>query len=129
MDRIDLHITVPEVEVEKLGDSYQAEPSSSIRERVNKARKKQIERYKHLNLHIVCNADLSTKQIKEFCLLDNESKTILAQAVQTLGLSARSYYRVIKVARTIADLENSDSINASHLAEALQYRPKVENLI
>ncbi|NMB56718.1 YifB family Mg chelatase-like AAA ATPase [Candidatus Beckwithbacteria bacterium] len=126
MDRIDLHITVPEVEVDKLGEDYQSEKSDTIRQRVNQARRKQLENYKKMNLPIFCNADMTTKQVKQVCKLDEESKKILSQAISQMGLSARSYFKVIKVARTIADLDNKENIEVKHIAESLQYRPQIE---
>jgi magnesium chelatase family protein len=102
---IGLDPVLVEVEVEKLGEDYHAEPSATIRERVNSARKRQLRRYKKLNLPIYCNADMGTKHVKQFCNVNEECKTLLIQAVSSLGLSARSYYRVIKVAQTIADLK------------------------
>ncbi|NMC36514.1 YifB family Mg chelatase-like AAA ATPase [Candidatus Beckwithbacteria bacterium] len=124
MDRIDLHLTVPEVEVEKLGESYQAEASKPVRERVNKAREKQLDRFAKLKTNLYCNADMSTKQVKLLCELNQECKNLLAQAVQNLALSARSYFKIIKVAQTIADLAEAEQILPEHVAEALQYRPK-----
>ena len=88
--------------------------------RVNRARERQRQRYQSIGVN--CNANLSTTQIKAFCPLDKESSTLLEQAFQTLGLSARAYTRIIKVARTIADLEDLPDINVSHIAEAIQYR-------
>jgi magnesium chelatase family protein len=123
LDRIDLHVTVPAVNIRKLTqEESQAEPSSIIQKRVQKARDCQTTRFNGINL--TCNADMSTKHIKKYCLLDIKSRTFLAQATAKLGLTARSYFKTIKVARTIADLAGSVNIDLSHLAEALQYRPK-----
>jgi magnesium chelatase family protein len=124
LDRIDLHLTVPEVEVEKLGESYVAEPSSYVRARVNRARLQQLGRFATLKLPLYSNAGMTSKQVKLICPLNNDCQKLLQQAATTLGLSARSYFRIIKVARTIADLGESATIEASHIAEALQYRPK-----
>lgn len=122
LDRIDLHLTVPAVKVEKLTekDSAETETSTEIRSHVTKARKIQQERY--TDYSYLSNAELSPKAIKEFCPLSPECIELLRNAVSSLQLSGRAYYRTIKVARTIADLSNEESINPSHIAEALQYR-------
>lgn len=128
LDRIDIHVHVPAVKVEKLTekDTSDVENSEKIRERVQKARDKQTNRYK--GGAISSNAELTNKAIKEFCELSDECLTMLRTAVSTLNLSGRSYYRVIKLARTIADLEDRDQITTNHLAEALQYRPKQDGI-
>lgn len=127
MDRIDLAITVPEVEVDKLSGKFEAEKSESIRKRVNAARNMQIKRFAKFKLPLVCNADMNTKQIKQICKIDDDCQKLLSAAVSKMGLSARAYFRTIKVARTIADLENKGEIEVSHIAEALQYRGKEED--
>lgn len=126
LDRIDLHISVPEVELDKLSAEYKSESSVSVRKRVNLARKKQIERFVNLNISLFSNSDMNTKQVKQICQLDKESQVFLNQAAEKMNLSARSYFRVTKVARTIADLANKENIEINHLAEALQYRYKSE---
>ena len=127
LDRIDLHITVPEVEIEKLDTHYQSEKSENIRKRVNKARQKQVARYQKIP-NLVANADMNTKQVKKFAILDQATKNLLQKAAKKMNLSARSYFKVIKVARTIADLDEANNITAKHIAEALQYRPQINNL-
>lgn len=125
IDRIDIHAHVPAVSVEKLtGSTSSAESSESVQTRVQKARNMQLKRLKKSGL--TSNAEMSTKMVKELCPLSSEVHAFLRQAVARLGLSARSYYRVIKVSRTIADLINDKEIIVSHIAEALQYRPKEE---
>ncbi len=124
LDRIDLHINVPAVETEKiLGTIAKGESSKNIREQVMKARMKQHERL--LVSGIFCNSQMKNKQVKEFCRLDIDGVHILKLAMEKFDLSARSYFRVLKVARTIADLEGSESILAGHIGEALQYRERV----
>ncbi|MBI3379352.1 ATP-binding protein [Candidatus Gottesmanbacteria bacterium] len=125
IDRIDLHIDLPPVQVEKLTGKIQSESSKIVKNRVQKARDIQTRRFKKTNM--VCNSDLSTKVIKELIPLSTKCQTLLRQAVSTMHLSARTYYRTIKVARTIADLEKEQNVSVSHVAEALQYRPKEEN--
>lgn len=123
MDRIDIHVAVPAVSTEKLTNTtVRAEASLSIRERICRARNRQNKRYAGSN--ITTNAEVSASGVKKVCPLDDASVAFLRTAVKTMGLSARSYYRVIKVARTIADIANSKDIEIPHLAEALQYRPK-----
>jgi len=123
LDRIDLHVEVPAVKVEKLtGESVIAEESGSIRKRVQTARNLQRKRFK--GTKIKSNAEMQTRDIKKCCPLDNDSLNLLRQAVSQMSLTARSYYRVIKLARTIADLAGEEKIVVSYLAEALQYRPK-----
>ncbi|MBI4065312.1 YifB family Mg chelatase-like AAA ATPase [Candidatus Gottesmanbacteria bacterium] len=126
IDRIDLHAHVPAVAVEKLtGTSPGTENSCVVQERVQEARDRQLHRFKKYRLS--ANAEMSTKMVKEFCPLSSEVHAFLRQAVARLGLSARSYYRVIKVSRTIADLIGDKDIALTHIAEALQYRPKEDN--
>jgi magnesium chelatase family protein len=126
LDRIDLHVTVPSVATEKLTNSLIAkgESSHSVRTRVIAARERQYQRFKSQKIHT--NTEMNTKMVKEFCPLTPESQSFLKEAISTFGLSARSYYRVIKVARTIADLASVSQIQLSHIAEAVMYRPKEE---
>lgn len=125
LDRIDLHLEIPAVKVEKLtGEASVAEDSKSIRRRVQKTRDKQNRRFQ--GKKIMNNAEMQTKEIKEFCPLSADCLNLLRQAVSQMSLSARGYYRVIKVARTIADLAGEEKINVTHLAEALQYRPRLQ---
>src|SRR3989344_4602464 len=122
LDRIDIHIQVPPVKVEKLvARGKDAENSESIQNRVQKARNIGLKRFR--GLRIKGNSEMSTKQVKEFCKLSEDCEKLLRQAVTSLGLSARSYYKVIKVGRTIADLGGEENIAPIHLSEALQYRP------
>jgi len=120
-----MHISVPAVKVEKLTGKFTAEPSSIIQKRVQKARDIQLKRFK--GLKITSNAEMNNKQLKQFCNLDEQSILLLKQAISKLNLSARAFHRVIKIARTIADLEDSTKIKSNHVAEALQYRPQVDN--
>lgn len=120
LDRIDLHVEVKPVKYQKLNSDSKVESSIQIKERVNNARRIQNLRYKKLN--IFSNSELTPKLIKEYCILDNESKKILELAFDRLGLSARAYNRILKVARTIADLDGKQNIEKKHIAEAIQYR-------
>lgn len=122
IDRIDLHINLPPVRVDKLTGDFQSESSKKIKKRVQQARDIQTKRFRKSEL--VCNSDLNAKNIKEMIKLTPECIKLLRQAVSTLHLSARIYYRTIKIARTIADLAGEKEISISHMAESLQYRPK-----
>ncbi len=126
LDRIDLHLEVPRVEYEKLSDDRLGEPSEAIRERVEEARARQLKRLQPFGLH--SNAEMGPGEIRQFCKLDETGQNILRQAMRQMGLSARGYHRVLKVARTIADLAGSERILSQHLAEALQYRPRLFEL-
>ena len=120
LDRIDIQIEVTPVKYQKLNSEDTIETSKEIKERVNKARKIQIERYKEEK--IFSNSDLTPKLIEKYCRLDKESNYILQAAFERLGLSARAYGRILKVARTIADLQEKENIDKTHIAEAIQYR-------
>lgn len=119
LDRIDLHVEVKPVEYKKLKDD-KPETSKNIKQRVNKARKIQCLRYKKEKIY--SNAALTPKMIEKYCIIDQESKDILEKAFNKLGLSARAYSRILKVARTIADLDESNNIQKQHILEAIQYR-------
>lgn len=121
LDRIDIHIEVTPVPFEKLSDTRKAESSSEIRARVTRARTIQTERFQEYT-HIHYNAQLSSKLIRMYCILDEVSLQLLKTAMERLNLSARAYDRILKVARTIADLEASERIQSQHIAEAIQYR-------
>ena len=120
LDRIDIHIEVASVKYKDLESSREEENSSTIRERVNRARKVQLERYKGLNIY--SNSQLQASQISQYCKLDDKGRALLKNAFERLGLSARAHSRILKVARTIADMEESEDIKQQHLAEAIQYR-------
>lgn len=120
LDRIDLIITVPRLSTDELLQKQDNESSETIRKRVIKARKIQAKRY--ANEGIYTNAELSNKQIKKYCELSKESKELLKIAAQKYQLSGRKYSRILKLARTIADLDNSEKINNTHITQALQYR-------
>ena len=121
LDRIDIHIEVTPVPFEKLSDDRKGESSLEIRKRVTTAREIQTQRFSELeNVHY--NAQMGTKQIREFCKLDDASLQLLKSAMERLNLSARAYDRILKVSRTIADLEKSEKITGTHISEAIQYR-------
>ena len=126
LDRIDLHLDVMSVTTDKLTGISQSkkETSAQVKKRVQSARSHQSKRF--AKTKIFCNAEMSTKLVKEYCPLSEGSYNLLRQAVSRLKLSARSYYKIIKVGRTIADLGESRFIQPEHIAESLQYRPKVE---
>ncbi len=121
LDRIDIHIEVAPVRYEELRRWDSGEPSSAIRERVIKAREIQLHRFRERK-GVYFNAHMGPREIKDFCRLDEASELILREAIKKLGLSARAYHRILKVARTIADLDGEDNIKTHHIAEALQYR-------
>ena len=122
MDRIDIHVDVPAVKFRELtGDPpADAEGSASIRQRVINARHRQRERF--ATDGIFSNATMTPRLIRSYCRIDSESETMLEKAMGRLGLSARAYDRILKVSRTIADLENSDEIQSAHVAEPVHYR-------
>jgi magnesium chelatase family protein len=121
LDRIDIHIEVQPVPFEKLTEERRGEPSHLIRKRVTEAREIQSERFKE-NEKVHYNAQMSVKQIRKYCDLNDESKSLLKNAMERLNLSARAYDRILKVSRTIADLVTSENISPNHIAEAIQYR-------
>lgn len=121
LDRIDMHVEVPSVQVQELIGQPVGESSAAIRERVNLARARQRQRFSG-SPTLYCNAQMSSKEVKKFCRLDPASAELLNQAILRLGLSARAYHRILKIARTIADLAGADTLETAHVAEAIQYR-------
>ncbi len=120
LDRIDIHVEVPVVEYKDLASKQEGEKSDDIRERVNYARSVQEGRFDNEGVYF--NAHMGPKHLKNHCVLDEESRNLLKNAIENLGLSARAYDRILKVSRTIADLEGREGISSSHIAEAIQYR-------
>ncbi len=130
LDRIDIHIQVPRVEYDKLSDDRLGEPSQVIQSRVETARELQRRRFLKDELPfpnaITCNADMRPAELRQFCELDDTSRKLMRSAMSQLQLSARAYHRILKLSRTIADLAGSETIQPTHLAEALQYRPRMD---
>lgn len=122
LDRIDIFIDVPHINYEKLTSDKQAESSREVRERIRAAHHIELERFKEAKS--TCNADMTPMEVRQFCTIEPSAKSLLGVAMKQLHLTARAFHRVLKVSRTIADLENSDIIKTYHVAEALQYRRK-----
>ena len=122
LDRIDIHVEVPRVEYDKLTDDRLGEKSEDIRARVEKAR--EVQRQRFADTSLVCNADMGPAEVREYCQVDEAGRSLLKAAMQQLAMSARAFHRVLKLARTIADLAGSEHIETAHLAEAIQYRPR-----
>lgn len=123
VDRIDLHIEVPRIKFEKLSSNSNGENSKSIKDRVQNARAIQQERFK--DVPFITNSEMNSETVKKYCQVDSTSQQLLKNAVDQMHLSARAYFRILKLARTIADLTGEKNIITQHIAEALQYRPKV----
>ena len=123
LDRIDIHVEVPRVDYEKLADKRRVEDSATIRRRVQAARDRQLQRFASTKL--TCNAEMGPAEVRDFCEVEPAAEKLLKAAMQQLHLSARAFHRVLKLARTIADLAESETIAANHVAEAIQYRPKI----
>jgi magnesium chelatase family protein len=123
LDRIDIHIEVPRVDYEKLVDRRSVENSATIRARVQAARERQLQRF--VGTKIMSNAEMGPAEVRNFCEVEPPTEKLLRAAMQQLQLSARAYHRVLKLARTIADLAGSDNIAPNHVAEAIQYRPRM----
>jgi len=120
LDRIDIHIEVPSVQFKDLSSHEKGQTSSEMMKRINKARRIQGERFLRMKIHV--NANMNSRQIRKFCAVDSDSEDLLETAMEKFGLSARAHSRILKIARTIADLEENPDIQATHVAEAIQYR-------
>jgi magnesium chelatase family protein len=121
LDRIDIHVAVPSVKFKDLSSDTRGEKSEAVRERVNSARQRQLDRFKG-EKSLYSNAQMESREIRRFCKLDDKSQALLALAIRQQGLSARAYDRILKVSRTIADLDGSDDIQMGHIAEGIHYR-------
>jgi len=123
LDRIDIHVQVPRVDYAKLTAAASGDSSAVVRERVQRARSVQGQRLSQIP-HASCNADMGPTEVRQFCPLDETGHQLIGAAMRQMGLSARAYHRVLKLARTIADLAGSERIESAHVAEAIQYRPR-----
>jgi magnesium chelatase family protein len=122
LDRMDIFIEIPRVEYEKLTGDTNSESSGTVRDRINYAR--QIQQNRFDNSRISCNNDMTPIEVKEFCKTEPDAQSLLRTAMKQLNLTARAFHRILKLARTIGDLENTEYIKAHHIAEALQYRQR-----
>jgi magnesium chelatase family protein len=122
IDRVDIFIEVPHIDYEKLADDRLGEKSERVQARIVTARARQLERFRGTKL--TGNAEMTPSEVREFCQAEDSAQSLLKAAMKQLYLSARAFHRILKLARTIADLDNSDIIKAHHLAEAIQYRPR-----
>ena len=122
IDRVDIFVEVPHIDYEKLADDRLGEPSEKVRARVEAARSRQLRRF--AGTRLTCNAEMTPAEVREFCQVEDSAQGLLKAAMKQLYLSARAFHRILKLALTIADLENSDIIKAQHVAEAIQYRPR-----
>jgi magnesium chelatase family protein len=122
LDRVDIHVEVPRVQYDKLTGTGTPETSASIRERVQHAR--QVQRMRFGESRFAANAEMGPKEVRTYCPVEPAAQTLLKAAVQQLRLSARAFHRTLKLGRTIADLAGSEVIEAAHIAEAIQYRPR-----
>jgi magnesium chelatase family protein len=125
LDRIDIFVEVPRIEYEKLAEVKPGESSAGVRARVDGARLLQQQRFRGSRL--ACNADMTAVEVKDCCAVDASGQALLRAAMKQLCLSARAFHRILKLARTIADLAGAESIQAAHLAEAIQYRPREQS--
>ena len=125
LDRIDLHIEVPAVKFREISGERTGESSAAIRQRVVAARRIQQKRFSQKS-RITCNARMGTREIKQYCAVDDATLELLKHAMSDMGLSARAYDRILKVARTIADLAGSPNLTSAHVAEAIGYRRRLE---
>jgi magnesium chelatase family protein len=129
LDRIDIHVEVPRIEYEKLSEARLGESSAAVRERVEAARSRQRARFTNGGgSHLRCNAEMRPAEVRKYCSLDESGQTLMKTAMNQLQLSARAYHRVLKLARTIADLAGSAEILPAQVAEALQYRSRMNVL-
>jgi magnesium chelatase family protein len=124
IDRVDIFVEVPHIEYDKLADTRTGEKSEKVRARVEAARS--VQRKRFAGNRIASNCEMTPAEVREFCQLEESGQSLLKAAMKQLYLSARAFHRILKLARTIADLEGAGSIKANHLAEAIQYRPRTQ---